>query len=220
VLPRGGAPVNAFGGTSLDDLHASLANGAMLHRDGTNWTVEADSLALLSGMWTSPSGVILAAGQNVVYRFDGSWLPILEGEFELSRITSDETGRILAAGRGQHGIQVKYFDKVDWRDLPFRNDEAVGVCFGPEGELLIAGYRAFYRWDGKKFASITPPRIEGFYDVFNLGERVLAFGSETYGVYQNGLMNIQQSAGVWAVTRARSGEFLAEAGRSISAWDP
>lgn len=220
VLPGGGVPVNAFGGTSLDDLHAGLANGAMLHYDGMNWTIESDSLALLGGMWTSSSGVILAAGTNAVYRFDGSWHPILEGEFELSRITSDESGRILCAGRGQHGIQVKFFDGSGWRDLPFRNDEAGGVCIGPDGELLIAGYRGMYRWDGKKFASITPPRIDGFYSVFNLDERVLAFGPETVGVYQDGLMNILRSDGTWDVTKARSGEFLAGTGRGISAWAP
>jgi hypothetical protein len=220
VLPGSGDPVTAFGGTSLDDLHASLANGAMLHYDGMSWTVEADSLALLGGMWTSPTGVILAAGRNVIYRFDGTWDPVLQGDFELSRITSDESGRILACGRGQHGIQVKFFDNTAWRDLPFGQDDPSTVCIGPDGELLIAGYRGMYRWDGKKFGSLTPPRSEGFHDMFNIGERVLAFGFETDGVYKNGLLNILPSNGTWALTRARSGEFLADTRGGISAWKP
>jgi hypothetical protein len=91
--------VMAFGGLSHNDVFASMGNSSMLHYNGSVWTVAVDSLAgHQRDMCALPSGTILSGGEKSIYRFDGSWQPILEGDFFVDAITGDESGDILAAG--------------------------------------------------------------------------------------------------------------------------
>jgi hypothetical protein len=212
--------IAGFGGASINNLFFASNDSLIYHYDGNNWSL-SDSLAGPQyDFWTASGGAMVTAGYQSVYRFDGSWRRILGGEFVMDRVAADERGHILCEGTSlvTRGNVVKYFNGSSWSDMPRPADYLLDAWISPEGDRYLAGSRGLYRWNGEKFARVTPARSQGAIDIIGRDGRVLGFAYDEMIVYDGGIANLQASSLRHPVVQARDGSIIGDMGRGLGVW--
>jgi hypothetical protein len=159
--------------------------------------------------------MMITAGNNSVYSYDGVWNILLEGDFSMVAVAADERGHILCAGRNI----VKYYDGSAWKDLPvpsraFLND----VWIGPEEDLFLADTGGMYRWSGSAFVRLTPPRSSDVLKIVGRDGQVLGFGFDSMVVYEAGIVSLQEARLYGPIVEGRDGNIYGTNGYGLSVW--
>jgi hypothetical protein len=224
VMPTNTAGhVAALGGTSLDNVYASLFGGRVLHYDGQQWTVSADSLAGTQyAFWTSPTGTIVSAGDRSAYRFDGSWQQIFDGSVQLNALSGASDGMVVGLGRRftTSSYVVMRYDGASWREFSTPAGHLEAVYVDPSGDIYLAG-DGLFRWDGQQFRRLTPPRTGEFHGLFGTHDgRVIALSSEQTAIFDGTLVNLLPIGAPYIVTQARDGTLVGSTFGPLVAWKP
>ena len=214
----------AFGGSSISDVYTGTESG-IFHFDGTSWALSDSLVEYQSDFWRSPSGVIYSIGRGSVYRYDGTWQQIYDGEFDFRAIGGDGGDGIVVAGRTQVGSDqfVAHFDGTTWRELPAPASNTFGIWSGPDMDLYLAGNGGLWHWNGVKFKRLSPPQ-HSFVGVFPLPDkRVFANGIGEVAIYDGSLLNLvpnERRFGYSSLALDGSILLLETDENRISAWRP
>lgn len=155
-------PIQAFGGTAINDLFVSCGNRSILHYDGNEWSESArtwhgDQLAF----WTAGPDDIFSVGSHSIYHFDGSgWSVMIEdgtylgaGSFHLLDVWGSSSDIVFAVGsNGLQGLVLRY-DGQAWTPM---NGEfgwmMLGVWGRSESDVFAVGDGNIFHYDGNSWS--------------------------------------------------------------------
>ncbi len=212
--PPAPSNIGRLAGYSMDDIYATSGND-VFHFDGTEWSIDADSLpTYLYDIATAPGGTVYAVGEGAVYRRVGSWERIYEGTIGFGRIcaTSSRAVAVGAHPNAQTGF-VGEFDGTTWRMRPIQ-DYPFDAVITSDSKVLVAGFAGIYREDGNSFVAI--PSLASMRSVRRIFElspnRFIAYADEQFAYFDGTLWLLQPIE-----TRLRTEQALSR--DILGAWD-
>ncbi|NIO29118.1 MAG: hypothetical protein GTO29_11265 [Candidatus Latescibacteria bacterium] len=146
--------VEAFGGTSLDNLYASLSTGSIIHFDGTIWSLSADSLSGRQlAFWAASQNDIFSVGTGSIYHYDGTgWNAMMEGEpFRLHSVWGSSSDNVIAVGDGG---KILRYNGTSWSGMNSGITQALYDVWGTsKNDVFAVGQAGILHYDGIEWSS-------------------------------------------------------------------
>ena len=152
-LPQG-ARLEGISGVSASDIWAVGVNGAIIHYDGTQWSVQSIGTGYrLNDVWAVGTNDIFAVGLNgTIIHYDGTdWAEQNSGvTTQLWEVWGTSSNDVFAVG--QDGT-ILHYDGTSWTQQPSGTTMNLYSLWGSSGsDVFAGGVSVILHFDGGRYS--------------------------------------------------------------------